>query len=100
MRDSCSGLRDKLYWRQVGSIWHCFKKVRNGLFQSLCDYHTLPKSYGGRLNRPPVLLRCGLCDGEEINRRGHDESLPKSAYWTGDWSGSATDRSPDADVTK
>lgn len=72
-----SGLSDKLYWRAspVG-LFHCFKKQHGGGFRSLCGDWTLERSGGGAMHRPPVYQRCARCDGEEIKRRGWEESGP------------------------
>lgn len=75
------GFADKLYWRQVEGIWHCFKKRHDGTFQSLCDRYTRKRSGGQQCSRPPVLRRCALCDSKEIQRRDREESLPESPNW-------------------
>jgi len=79
-----SGLRDKLYWRQPSdwSMYHCFKKSRSGKhghgteFMALCDAHTMQRSGGQAIRRPPAHMRCGKCDTAEMKRRGWEESGP------------------------
>jgi hypothetical protein len=71
------GLVDKLYWRQVDGLWHCFEKYRGG-YESLCGKHRRRRSGGQECLRPEPLLRCGRCDGEEMSIRGWDESGPAS----------------------
>ena len=70
-----SGLRDKLYWRQVhNGTWHCFKKLEGGGFISLCRKHQVERSGGQAVDRPRPEFRCGFCDGREMERRGWEES--------------------------
>jgi len=78
MARQLSGFRDKLYWRQVRSadVWHCFKKACGGGYVSLCDRAEIPKSGGQECRRPRPVLRCGICDGKEMDRRGWDSSGP------------------------
>lgn len=73
-----SGLSDKLYWRDVPHTmrFHCYAKVRTGCFQSLCGKYTIERSGGQASERPEAVLRCALCDGAEIDRRGWEESGP------------------------
>lgn len=78
-----SGLRDKLYWRQVsssnllaGGLWHCFKKTEEDGFVSLCGRYSRDLSGGQSIDRPEPHQRCSRCDVEEMNRRGWDESGP------------------------
>lgn len=71
------GLTDKLYWRYVGG-WRCFKKLHGGGYISLCERVEISHSCGQSCNRPPVTMRCGMCDGREAERRGKDESMPAS----------------------
>jgi len=87
-RDSLAGLRDKLYWRPSASgTWHCFKRLDerdrrdDKRYISLCHDHYQARAGGQSCARPPVLRRCGRCDGHEITRRGADESLPESPNW-------------------
>jgi hypothetical protein len=70
------GLTDKLYWREQQGTWHCFKKHQCGGFVSLCDGLTRSLSGGQAARRPEPVLRCGRCDGEEMKRRGWEESGP------------------------
>lgn len=76
-----SGWQDKLYWRRAGK-YHCFKKVSNPHgYQSLCGQEEIKKSGGQGIRRPPSVLRCGLCDGKEMDRRGWVESGETSKDW-------------------
>lgn len=75
-----SGLRDKLYWRPVAGRWHCFKKADEG-FMALCGAAALDQSGGQSIARPPAVMRCGICDGKEMDRRGWEESGPERAEW-------------------
>lgn len=88
MTKPLAGLRDKLYWRPVHGRWHCFKKLseeaadlwnvprRETRWGSLCGGHMISRTDGQAIERPHVELRCGLCDGREMDRRGWDESGP------------------------
>lgn len=79
-----SGLMDKLYWRWLtpsSLIAHCFKRHEGGEFRSLCGPWSLTHSRGQAVNRPPAMLRCGVCDGMEMERRGWQESGPDSSEW-------------------
>lgn len=76
-----SGWSDKLYWRRVGGYgWHCFRrgvvKDKEPRFVSLCGRFKRERSGGQHIDRPEPIQRCGLCDGREAARRGHDESMP------------------------
>lgn len=81
-----SGLADKLYWRPVAGLlresFHCFKRLegsgggRRVRCVSLCGRHEIQRSGGQACRRPEVVLRCGICDGKEMDRRGWDESGP------------------------
>lgn len=85
MTDQLAGFRDKLYWRRDPTIiaekWHCLKKTRladgRTLFVSLCGRYEQNVSGGQAITRPAVHLRCGLCDGSEMQRRGWQESGPE-----------------------
>lgn len=81
------GLTDKLYWRWEPGAYHCYRKVRIGSgrfsfeYQSLCGRGRtinpgMIKGQGCR--RPEPGLRCGICDGKEMERRGWAESGPAS----------------------
>lgn len=80
------GFSDKLYWRcKLGGVYHCLKRTssvspgnRKHEFRSLCDKFAVPKGrLGGQGCRRPVpILRCGICDGKEMKRRGWKESGP------------------------
>lgn len=83
------GLTDKLYWRPGDDgRFHCFKRLSESSrrpgekFISLCHRQTKPVAGGGRLARPPVGMRCGMCDGLEMKRRGKDESIEhNNEHW-------------------
>ncbi len=73
------GLTDKLYWRFIGGRSHCFKRERcEKTWTSLCGRFEIGRSYGGATNRPLAELRCPICDGREMERRGKAESLPEN----------------------
>lgn len=76
------GLRDKLFWRKVGGRVHCFKRLEGGGYESLCNRERIRRSGGQGCGRPPPMLRCGRCDGEEMLRRDRDESCDTSPDWT------------------
>lgn len=74
-----SGFRDKLYWRLAGGLWHCFKKGTSAgprAFYSLCGGESLLRVGTQQVRRPRPELRCGRCDGLEMQRRGWEESGP------------------------
>lgn len=78
---STKGLEDKLYWRNLGTLgWHCFARaagtVRGKAYVSLCERYRITRTAGQAIDRPEPLQRCGLCDGREAARRGHEESMP------------------------
>lgn len=78
------GLTDKLYWRPIngyGGQWHCFRKSLMGgtsRYVSLCGRWRRGRSGGQSCHRPEVGMRCGECDGREMDRRGWTESGPAS----------------------
>ena len=88
---SLSGLRDKLYWRPRRDTWHCYRKEtksEGAYFRTLCTFglpinsHIVSKGPGGQKTaRPPALLRCAVCDGLEMERRGWSESGSESKDW-------------------
>lgn len=72
-----SGLVDKLYWRRAAGAYHCFRRRRREhRFDSLCGRHTIDRVGDQAIDRPESWGRCGRCDGLEMERRGHEESLP------------------------
>ncbi len=84
MNRQLAGLVDKLYWRRTdGGLFHCFTSAFNHKprFTSLCEVHTRERSGGGRMARPPAMMRCAQCDVAEIARRGVEESMPESPDW-------------------
>lgn len=74
------GLVDKLYWRWVENEGqaHCFKKIAAGGYESLCGRWWIPQSNGQRCSHPCPELRCGRCDGLEMQRRFKNQSLDAS----------------------
>jgi hypothetical protein len=79
MEDTPEGLTEKLYWRRSRGQWHCFKRLDQGRgYISLCDRREISFVQGQKITRPEVHLRCGLCDGLEMERRGWDGSGPVS----------------------
>lgn len=77
MARASTGLRDKLYWRQAGNYFHCFKKSDGG-YDSLCGRVHIDRSGGQGCRRPNAWLRCPQCDALEAVRRGWEESGPAS----------------------
>lgn len=74
---SCPGLEDKIYWREVGKFNFCaFVKSRGSGYVSLCGRLRRDRSGGQASRRPEPILRCAICDGREMARRGWDESGP------------------------
>jgi hypothetical protein len=87
MEDTLEGLTDKLYWRKARGEWHCFKKLAQVRgFVSLCHRQEIPFVHGQKISRPEAPLRCGLCDGLEMERRGWDGSGPVSPRRAGSFS--------------
>ena len=97
MTDPLSGFRDKLYWRRSSGMapsgvlytyYHCFRSVgrlsstknakTGAKYVSLCGAHKLQRSGGQGCERPLPMMRCSICDGAEMDRRGWDESGPAS----------------------
>jgi hypothetical protein len=79
MEDTPGALTDKLYWRKARGEWHCFKKlpqVRG--YVSLCQRLEIAMVRGRQISRPEAALRCGVCDGLEMERRGWEGSGPVS----------------------
>ena len=76
------GFRDKLYWREFSGVWHCHKKTvdenNHREFRSLCGKTSVGLGClnGQDIRRPVPYLRCGLCDGREMERRMWDFSGP------------------------
>lgn len=77
-----TGLADKLYWRPISGgvsyMWHCFRKVRNGGYVSLCGFFKKDRSDGQDVRRPRAEIRCARCDVAEMARRGWAESGPQT----------------------
>lgn len=82
-----SGWADKLYWRPPhysgmgGTVWHCFKSCAGGGWVSLCTKRAITRTGGQAIARPPSVLRCPLCDGHEMERRGWAEGGADSKNW-------------------
>jgi hypothetical protein len=79
MEGTPDGLTDKLYWRRSRGEWHCFRKlpqVRG--YISLCQGREISFVQGQQIARPEAALRCGVCDGLEMERRGWEGSGPVS----------------------
>ena len=79
-----SGLRDKLFWRPGAHSWHVYKRGadRPVVYVTLCGRGRELRRIGGQgAHRPPVYMRCGMCDGIEMARRDWDESGPESDNW-------------------
>jgi hypothetical protein len=74
-----AGLTDKLYWRKARGEWHCFEKLAQVRgFVSLCQRREIAIVLGQQIARPEAHLRCGLCDGLEMARRGWEGAGPVS----------------------
>jgi hypothetical protein len=77
-----TGFTDKLYWRfGDDDKIHCFKRTRydgekKAVFVSLCNRQEIRGPGNQDIRRPDPLLRCGICDGKEMDRRGVTESMP------------------------
>jgi hypothetical protein len=87
MEGTPEGLTDKLYWRKARGEWHCFKKLAQVRgYVSLCQRREIALVLGQQIARPEAHLRCGLCDGLEMARRGWDGSGPVSPRRAGSFS--------------
>jgi hypothetical protein len=87
MEDTPEGLTDKLYWRIARGEWHCFKKLAQVRgFVSLCRRREIALVLGQKISRPEAPLRCGVCDGLEMERRGWEGSGPVSPRRAGSFS--------------
>jgi hypothetical protein len=87
MEDMHEGLIEKLYWRNARGEWHCFTKlpqVRG--YVSLCQRREIGFVRGQQIARPEAPLRCDVCDGLEMARRGWDGSGPASPRRAGSFS--------------
>jgi hypothetical protein len=79
MEGTPEGLTDKLYWRKARGEWHCFKRLDQARgYVSLCQRQEIAMVRGQLISRPEARLRCGLCDGLEMERRGWEGSGPVS----------------------
>jgi hypothetical protein len=73
------GITDKLYWRKGRGQWHCFKKLAQARgYVSLCERQEIALVLGQQISRPEADLRCGVCDGLEMELRGWRGSGPVS----------------------
>ena len=86
MEDTPEGLTEKLYWRRARGEWHCFKKLALRGFISLCQRREITFVHGQQIARPEADLRCSVCDGLEMARRGWDGSGPASPRRAGSFS--------------
>jgi hypothetical protein len=79
MEGTPEGLTDKLYWRKARGEWHCFRKLAQVRgYISLCQRQEIRSVRGQKISRPEAALRCGVCDGLEMERRGWEGSGPVS----------------------
>lgn len=73
----CKHLRDPVYWRDVDGKWHAFQKAGHKYWISMCGAYDMQNLCGGaQTTRPRPELRCGRCDGLEMDLRGWEESGP------------------------
>jgi hypothetical protein len=86
MEDTPEGLTEKLYWRRARGEWHCFEKLAVRGFISLCHRREITFVQGQQIARPEAALRCSVCDGLEMARRGWDGSGPASPRRAGSFS--------------
>jgi hypothetical protein len=85
--ENTQGLTDKLFSRKARCGWHCFKRLDQARgYVSLCQRREIAIVRGQKISRPEARLRCGLCDGLEITRRGWDGSGPASPPRAGSFS--------------
>jgi hypothetical protein len=79
MEDTPKRVTDHLYWRKARKQWHCFKKIAQVRgYVSLCQRQEIAVVRGRAISRPEATLRCGVCDGLEMERRGWEGSGPVS----------------------
>lgn len=91
----------RLYWRRLHELGpskiksHCFKRSPDGDFVSLCDQHRLVNSRGQVVARPPMALRCLVCNSIEMGLHGWRESgRPTKGDWHRYWlDGASSDAS-------
>jgi hypothetical protein len=83
MEDTPGALTDKLCWRRARGEWHCFEKVTVRGFMSLCQRRETTFVRGQQIARPEADMRCGVCDGLEMARRGWSGSGPASSRRAG-----------------
>ena len=87
MEDTPERLTDKLYWRKARGEWHCFEKLAQVRgYISLCQRREITFVHGQQIARPEADLRCNVCDGLEMARRGWDGSGPASPRRAGSFS--------------
>jgi hypothetical protein len=87
MEGTPEGLTDKLFWRRARAEWHCFEKLAQVRgYVSLCHRREIALVLGQQISRPEAHLRCGLCDGLEMERRGWGGSGPVSPRRAGSFS--------------
>jgi hypothetical protein len=81
------GHPDKLYWRKARGEWHCVKKLPHVRgYISLCQGREISFVQGQQIARPEADLRCSVCDGVEMVRRGWEGSGPASPRRAGSFS--------------
>ena len=71
-------------WRWVGQVSHCFVKADEAApikYRSLCGRYVRATAGGGAARRPPPWLRCGACDGAEMDMLGWSESGDETKDW-------------------
>jgi hypothetical protein len=79
MEDTPKRVTDHLYWRKARGQWHCFKKIAGVRgYVSLCQRQEIAMVRGREISRPEAALRCGVCDGLEMELRGWEGSGPVS----------------------
>ena len=66
------------YWRQFGSVFHCFDRKIDGVYTSMCSKFKLKKVGGTKTNRPPADRRCPRCKFMEVMKTEAKEPIPAS----------------------
>ncbi len=66
----------RFLWRAPTHTYHAFLKVGPKLWRSACRRLTRSTAGGPFIDRPDAMLRCGVCDGAEMDHYKADESLP------------------------
>lgn len=69
----------RTYWRQQDDEIHCYTRLSNGDYQSMCGLEWPHKHiYGPRVERPAEEERCGRCDIEEQELFGNTSPMPQT----------------------